>query len=335
MTAVSIRTHSPTVGIVILNWNSLDVTRRCIASLQLVSDPPLVIYLVDNGSTDNSWYLLTREYGGKRFVLIQNGANLGFAAGCNPGIRRALDDGCDYVLLLNNDTIAADGDFLRQMVDLAESDSTCGVVGGRLLLWPDTSVVWGTGGIISWAGERYLGAGETDVGQYSEIAERQFVSGALMLIRRAVLEELGLLPEAYFFGHEDWEYSWRVRRHGWRLLYQPRAVVYHEAGHSRDAVDPVWIYNSALSKTIFKKRTLSPPSWFLWRLSYALYLELVFPLRARLQPQRLVGQLNASLLRAALRDGLRDGARVSRVTHAHLVDYRTRLMSRSSGTSTP
>ncbi len=317
--------YVPRVGIVILNWNGYAVTRRCLDSLRGLDYMQATIYLLDNGSTDDSWARLVEESAGEGLVLIQNGANLGFSAGCNPGIRRALADGCDYVLLLNNDTIAADRRFLREMVDLAESDPRCGVVGGRLRLWPEIDRLWETGGVIGWAGERYFGMGELDLGQYSEVAERRFVSGALMLVRRAVLESVGLLPEAYFFGHEDWEYSLLVRRLGWRILYQPSAIVYHEAGHSREAADPLWVYNDVVSKVLFKKRTLVPASWILWRACYALYLEWLLPIRARLQPGRLMSGIEPTRLRAAMRDGLRDGARLERVTRDLLLDYRARL----------
>jgi GT2 family glycosyltransferase len=318
----------PLVGIVILNWNGYRVSHRCLESLRALDYPAATTYLLDNGSTDDSWARLKSECAREGVVFIQNGSNLGFSGGCNPGIVRAMADGCDYVLLLNNDTIAADGTFLRHMVELAESDPRCGVVGGRLRLWPETDTLWGTGGTIWWAGEHYIGAGEKDRDQYAEVEERRFISGALMLIRRAVLDGVGLLPEAYFFGYEDKEYSVLVRRNGWRMLYQPRAIIYHEAGHSHEAIDPVWIYNDTASKALFKKRTLSSVSWALWYVCYALYLRALLKLRARWLPGQLMGGIPVEQLRAAMIDGFRDGARATRVTLGQLSAYRARVASR-------
>lgn len=314
----------PRVGIVILNWNGYRVTRRCLDSLRTVDYPARTVYLLDNGSTDDSWARLSSECAGDGVVLMANGENLGFAAGCNPGIRRALEDGCDFVLLLNNDTLTPRPDFLRAMVDLARSDPRIGLVGGRILLYPATHMLWCTGGIIGWFGERYLGLNEPDDGQYAEVADRQFVSGALMLIRREVFDSVGLLPEEYFFGHEDWEFAFRVRREGWRIVYQPRAVIQHEAGSSHVAFNPTWVYNDTLSKILFKKRTLRAPSYALWIACYTLYLELLFDLRHRLQPGLLPTGVEPALIRTAMRDALRDAASLERVTRARIEGYRLR-----------
>lgn len=314
----------PHVGIVILNWNGYRVTRRCLDSLRTVDYAARTVYLLDNGSTDDSWTRLSTECADDGTVLIANGENLGFAAGCNPGIRRAVADGCAFVLLLNNDTLTPRPDFLHAMVELACSDPRIGLVGGRILLYPDTRTLWCTGGTIGWLGERYLGMNELDDGQYADVADRSFVSGALMLIRREVLDSVGLLPEEYFFGHEDWEYSLRVRRAGWRIVYQPRAVIQHEAGSSHAAFNPTWVYNDTLSKILFKKRTLRASSYALWIACYTLYLELLFPLRHRLQPGLLPAGVDPMLMRTVMRDALHDAGSVERVTRARIEEYRSR-----------
>jgi len=277
---------APRVGIVLLNWNGHADTRRCLESLAAATYPERTIYLADNGSVDGSMDRLESEWADSGIVFIRNGANLGFAAGCNPAIRRALADGCRYMLLLNNDCIVAEPTFLERLVEPAEADERVGLVGGKILRWPEKDVLWGTGGWISWIGERYVGAGERDRGQHDRPAERGFVSGALMLIRREVLERVGLLPEEYFFGHEDWEYSLRVRRAGYRLLYQPGAVVYHEAEHSYEPARPYYLFNNALSKVLFKKRNLPPASYRLWLTTYSFYLQVLLPLLALVVPGR-------------------------------------------------
>jgi GT2 family glycosyltransferase len=280
------RRSLPATAVVLINWNGYADTRRCLESLAAATYPRRTVYLADNGSTDGSMVRLEQELADEGIVFIRNGANLGFAGGCNTAIRRALADGCDYVLLLNNDCMVAAPGFLEAMVELAEADRLVGIVGGKLLCYPDTSIIWGTGGWITWIGERYVGSGERDRGQYDQVAERGFVSGALMLIRREVLERVGLLPEEYFFGHEDQEYGIRARRAGYRLMYQPAAVVHHEAEHSYEPARPYYLFNNALSKVLFRKRNLPPASYRLWLTTYSLYLRVLLPLLALVVPGR-------------------------------------------------
>jgi GT2 family glycosyltransferase len=304
----------PRVAIVLLNWNGYADTRRCLESLVGATYP--------RGSTDGSLDRLEAEYGRSGIVFIRNGRNLGFSAGCNRAIRRALADGCEYVLLLNNDCIVAEAGFLETMVTLAEADPRVGLVGGKVLRWPDTSVIWGTGGWISWAGERFVGVDEPDHGQYDQVAERGFISGALMLIRREVLDRVGLLPEEYFFGHEDWEYGIRARGLGYRLVYQPRAVVHHEASHSFEPATPYYVFNDALSKILFKKRTLSRLSFRVWLAAYSLYLGVLMPLIAWLAPARYRVVAGGGNLRRIMFAAIAEAPDLERVTPALLERFR-------------
>jgi GT2 family glycosyltransferase len=323
----------PQVAIVLLNWNGYADTRRCLESLAGATYPRRTTYLADNGSTDGSMDRLEVEFGLSGIVFIRNGENLGFSAGCNRAIRRALDDGCDYVLLLNNDCIVAKADFLEAMVTLAEADPRVGLVGGKLLRWPDTSIIWETGGWISWAGERFVGFGEPDRGQHDQIAERGFISGALMLIRREILERIGLLPEEYFFGHEDWEYGIRVRRLGFRLMYQPKAVVHHQAEHSFEPARPYYLFNATLSKILFKKRTLSRISFRVWLATYSFYLRVLMPLIARLKPGRYRVVTDPGALRRIMLAAVAEAPGLDRVTPALLERFRE--ASGGAGRSAP
>src|SRR5262249_6103982 len=148
-------------------------------------------------------------------------------------------DGCDYVLLLNNDCVIEDPAFLEPAIALAESEPGIGIVGGKITFWPETRRLWSTGGSISfWGAERHYGTGQLDEGQFDRRADRSFISGALMLVRAAVWQRIGLLPDAYFFGKEEWEFSRRAGKAGFRLVYEPGFRVHHEASNSHDWLDP-------------------------------------------------------------------------------------------------
>lgn len=315
---------SPSVGIVILNWNNLEASARCLRSLAALTYPRHRIYLLDNASTDGSWEALEREFRG-RVVTIRNPANVGFSAGCNPGIRRALADGCDYVLLLNNDCVVVDADFLEPMVALAESDPDIGLVGGKIVLWPETSRLWSTGGTLDfWGGERHTGHREPDRGQYDEVAPREFISGALMLIRRSVVERIGELPEAYFFGKEEWEYSTRARRAGFRLRYQPAARIAHEASNSTDPANLMYVYNGTLSKILYKRRNLPRWAFALWDACYAAYLFALYPLKYALRSREYLRGHGQAELRRVTIEAWRDSHRIEKVTAEHLAAFRER-----------
>ncbi|MHB8117596.1 MAG: glycosyltransferase family 2 protein [Methanothrix sp.] len=314
----------PKVAIIILNWNNYPISSRCLISLKGIMYPFYTIYLVDNNSQDKSREQLYKEFQdiGVRFIF--NNSNLGFAAGCNQGIRVALEDGNDYVLLLNNDCKVYNKDFLNYGVDLAESDPRCGIVGGKILFWPDTKRIWSTGGYVTfWGGEKHIGYGEIDKGQYDKIAERSFISGALMLIKRKVFDCVGLLPDAYFFGKEEWEFSTRAVGAGFRLIYHPKFTVYHEASSSHEWTDPTYIYNGTLSKILYKRRNIVRWKFRLWFFVYKAYLNYFFPVRYCLKRSSYLQKVPPETLHHSMLHAVRDIQHTERITEEILVNYRS------------
>jgi GT2 family glycosyltransferase len=322
---------APHVGIVILNWNNEPATQRCLDSLADTDLTHATVYLADNGSQDGSWSNLQARNAGRGIQWISNNANLGFSAGCNPAIRRALDDGCQYVLLLNNDCIVPAGPFLAPAVKLAEGRSDCGIVGGKILFWPDTDQIWSTGGFIRfWGGETHIGHREPDDGRFDRLAERTFISGALMLIKRRVFDEIGLLPEAYFFGKEEWEFSRLARLRGFKLVYQPEFVVHHEASNSSDWGDPMYVYNGTLSKILYKRRNLAPFSYTVWRFAYASYVRFFLRVRQALKPKTFLQHVPVADIHRAMRMALDDSGATTRITRDTLDAFRARFGSGSA-----
>lgn len=268
-------TAKPRVYVVVLNWNKYDDTKRCLESLRKVSYPNLKTIVVDNGSADGSGRRLQSEFPGLQFVF--NDKNLGFSRGCNVGIRIALEDGeCAYVLLLNNDAVISP-DALERPIELAESDSRVGMVGGKIFHSPDSKVLAYAGGQVSrWRGQIIpRGMSEIDQGKYDEPCEVGFIIGALMLIKRNVLEKIGLLPEEYFFGIEDLDYSLTVQRRGYKLYYVPEFVAYHLGDGSHWNWDPKYIYNSYRGKLILLQKHLPTGLFPIWKLLLTIYARFV------------------------------------------------------------
>jgi len=316
----------PKVGVVTLNWNNYHDTARCLNSFNDVTYANYFIYVVDNGSTDKSIDLLKAEYGGTSIRFIVNGENLGFASGCNKGIVQALGDGCEYLLLLNNDCIVSDPGFLDKAVEFAESRPECGIEGGKILFWPETNRIWSTGGYIKLvSAEKHIGHNELDVGQYEVVREREFISGAFMLIKREVAAVIGLLPEAYFFGKEEWEFSVRAGQAGFKLFYNPKVTIYHEASHSHSWTDPTYVYNGTLSHILFRKRNNSQVYFRFWFLLYRLYLRFFFWIKFRLQRNRYVKGIEPSVIRRAMLRALEDSKKAPVVTRAMLEAFRSQF----------
>jgi GT2 family glycosyltransferase len=219
----------PLVFSVILNWNGIADTRECIQSLQQAQYPNNRIILVDNGSEGGEAAALRAEFGGS-VHLIESETNLGFAGGANLGIRHALAQGADYVLLLNNDT-TVDLGFLTALVEAAQSRPDAAALCAKAYYYAEPDVIYSTGGSVNlWtATAKQIGNGQRDRGQFDRAAMRDYSDGVCMLIPRLALETVGLLDEDYFSYWEETDWCTRARQKGLRCYYVPDAKIWHKA----------------------------------------------------------------------------------------------------------
>jgi GT2 family glycosyltransferase len=219
----------PLVSIVILNWNGLEDTRECLKSLQNVPYPNRRIIVVDNGSEADEAAALRSEFQDS-VQVIESATNVGFAAGANLGIRQALNEGTDHVLLLNNDT-TVDPAFLTALVEAAEARPDAAAFCPKTYFYADPETIYSTGGSVSvWtATAKQIGRGERDSGQFDRVATRDYADGVCMLIPRRALETVGLLDEDYFAYWEETDWCTRARANGLRCYYIPNARIWHKA----------------------------------------------------------------------------------------------------------
>ncbi len=217
-------THSayPNVSIVLVNWQGADDTIACLESLYELDYSNFGVIVVDNGSADNSVERIPTTY--PEVTLLRSGSNLGFAGGSNVGIRYALKHGAGYIWLLNNDTVV-EPNALTAMVDLAEGDSKIGAVGSVLFYMdrPEVVQAWGGGRVsfVTGRSRHLVKQGKLD-----------YLTGASLLAKRDVFEEVGLLDEGYFMYWEDTDFCLRIRRAGWRLAVAEESTVYHKESSS-------------------------------------------------------------------------------------------------------
>jgi GT2 family glycosyltransferase len=190
------------------------------------------VIVVDNASKDGTVRRLKKERPEVR--LIENDVNAGFAGGNDIGIAVAMDEGADYVYLLNHDTEVA-SDFLVEAVKVAEADEKIGAVQSLLLLWQDKERINSTGNAVHFLGFGYCLDYKKRVSdwKYAGIKEIAYASGAGVLYRASVLRVTGLLDEALFMYHEDLDLGWRIRLAGFRNVLAPHSVVYHKYEFSR------------------------------------------------------------------------------------------------------
>lgn len=230
------------VEIVIVNYNGKKDTLECLVSLmKLETDGEKIeILVVDNGSVDGSVAAIKKEF--PKVEILENQENLGFAEGNNVGIREALEGGADYVMLLNNDTLV-EKDCLRELLKAGEKDKKIGVLCPKIYFSPGFEfhkkrykdkergkVFWYAGGKIDWQNILGIheGVDEVDYGQYDKQEQIEFATGCAMLVKREVFEKVGLLDRRFFLYLEDLDFSIRVKKAGFKLLFVPKAIVWHK-----------------------------------------------------------------------------------------------------------
>lgn len=227
----------PLVFTIVLNWNGLADTRECLASLLKASYSNNRVLVVDNGSDADEAGAIQREFG-EAVQVLRNPSNLGFAGGMNAGIQRALEEGADYVLLLNND-VTVDPAFLAAMLQTAQRHPDFAAASPRAYFRDQPQVIYSTGGRVSlWTGTaRQMGRGQPDRGQFEQEQARDYADGVCMLMSRDAIQRVGLLDESYFMYWEETDWCFRARRHGLRCYYSPSAKVWHRAARSLSPTD--------------------------------------------------------------------------------------------------
>lgn len=220
------------IAIILLNWNGKKDTLGCLASLQQISSPPFSTIVVDNGSTDDSTRAIRAEF--PHVTLIETGENLGFAEGNNVGIRRALAQGAEYLLLLNNDTVV-DPNILTAFMELMEKNPNIGILGGKPYLYDARETLDHLGG--KWNPK----TATFDLIGYREVEGRKrwdkslaldYVCGCSIFIRRKIFETIGLLEPKFFLIWEEADFCYAARRAGFEVATCPEAKLWHKVSAS-------------------------------------------------------------------------------------------------------
>jgi GT2 family glycosyltransferase len=215
------------ITVVVLSWNGREDTLACLESLAGVET-----VVVDNGSADGSPEAIEERF--SDVELIRAGVNLGFAAGCNVGIRRALDSGADWVVLVNNDSTVPP-DLVDALTAAAARHPDAGALAGKVYVAEPPDVIWYAGGSfeprLGYSG-RVRGAGKRDDGSYDEERDVDWGTGALLAVSRVAINRVGLLDEELFAYLEDVDWCLRIRDAGLRVVFVPSARSWHRVSAS-------------------------------------------------------------------------------------------------------
>jgi len=224
------------VGVIIVNWNGKHFLRDCLPSLLKQTYPNYQVWVVDNGSTDDSVNFVKQSF--PSINLISLSKNMGFAYANNIAILNILKDkNIKYIALLNNDTVV-DSHWLEELVKEMDNNSKIGICASKMLSMDNPNIIDSTGHVF---GKRGIlidrGIGETDKKQYDNA---KYVIGACAgacLYRRKMLEKIGLFDESFVSYYEDAELSWRAYRKGWKSRFVSTSVVYHKRSGTLKTLD--------------------------------------------------------------------------------------------------
>ena len=219
------------IAVILVNWKKYNLTSKCIDSLNKSNYKNFKIILVDNEYSKKSLIDLRNKH--KELIVFKEKNNLGFAGGNNIGIRYALENDYDYIMLLNNDTEVKEN-FILPLVERIEKDHSLGAVQPLILNFSNKSIIWNAGGKLN----KFLGLTSTRLNNNKLNSSIVFddytdwISGCCILIKSEILTKVGLLDEKFFNYYEDVDWSLRMKNLGYDLGFVKESIIYHHGSSS-------------------------------------------------------------------------------------------------------
>lgn len=288
------RNKSPKVSIIILNWNGGEDVLECLKSVKDIDYPDYEVIVVDNGSTDNSVEGIKRSF--PNINLIQNNKNLGFPEGTNVGIRAATGD---YIMLLNDDTVVA-RNILKDLVEAMGSNANIGIAGPTILYYSEPDKIWSAGGKLSSLGyASHIGKGlKLNKELFNKPRFVDYITGCAVLIKKEVIDKIGLLDPEYFLYFEDADFCLRAKKAGYEYMYVPSPTVWHKAT-GEWITNPTQAYYYMRNAIVFARKNLTGLKKFIFIASQFL---LMLPYNSF----RVISKRDFGLIKYLLK-GLKDG----------------------------
>ncbi|MBI2600843.1 glycosyltransferase family 2 protein [Candidatus Daviesbacteria bacterium] len=241
------------VGVIILNYKVKDLTISSLESVAKSTYKDILIFVVDNASGDG----LGKELESRKDVnFIQNTENLGYAGGNNVGIKKAIEEGVDYVFILNPDA-TVDKRAIEILVNKANA------LNADLL---NPKIYFSNSNKIWFAGKKFdkanvlglhIGMDEEDHGQYSKDVESEDITGAALFVKAEVFKKIGYFDDRYFLYYEESDFGFRAKEAGFKIMYIPEAIVYHRNAQSTGLGSSLQDYYITRNRMLFASKFLS------------------------------------------------------------------------------
>jgi len=219
------------IGLITITYNSAHVIEPFIKCVLEQTHKNFILYIVDNISSDNTLELINK-FSDDRLKVIANKTNVGVAAGNNQGIRFALQDACDELLIINNDVEFED--TLLEKLSKQLTELNCSLIAPKMMYYPETSLIW-------WAGTKFnefegcmsnhIGIQQEDKGQFNKIEKMDYAPTCCVLMKKEVVNDIGWFDEKYFAYYDDTDFFYRIYKQGkHQLYYYPFVHFYHKVG---------------------------------------------------------------------------------------------------------
>lgn len=219
------------IGLVTISYNSENVLSAFLDCVWDQTHTNFSLYVIDNLSSDNTLSIL-KNVSDSRLVVIQNDINLGVAKANNQGIIRAIKEGCDQVLIINND-VEFEPTLIEKLLKV-QKENHCSLVAPKIMHYADPNYIWYAG---SWFNKKkgYLplhrGLAQLDHGQFDQMIEVEYAPTCCLLVKKQVFDDIGLMDEKYFVYFDDTDFCYRILRDGrHKMLYFPFVAFFHKVG---------------------------------------------------------------------------------------------------------
>ena len=260
----------PKIFVNLITFNDSTSTNECLRSLEKLNKKgfELFVVVVDNGSKER--FEVKREYSFNLKILYSED-NLGFSGGQNYGIKYALEENADYIVVLNNDTVT-DENLIVELLGSFD-DPKIGVVCPKIYFAKGYEyhkdryaekdlgkIFWYAGGVIDWKNVfgNHRGVDEVDKGQYNLRGETEVATGCCMMVGREIFEKVGMFDENFFLYYEDADLSMRLKKQGFMIIYEPKAILWHKNAVATGSGSPLQDYYITRNRLVFGFRYAKP-----------------------------------------------------------------------------
>jgi GT2 family glycosyltransferase len=239
-------------AIIIVNYNCAKDTIECIESLNKHNKNHFDIFVVDNHSKENDISYLESRLN-KDVTFIKSEYNLGFAGGNNLVIKELLSQNYQYIFLLNPDTIIDDLNFFPSILEQIKIDNP-DIIGPVIRYYPDTDKIYFAGGFVNkFTGVTIMRDKKNSYSKYNILDnfECDFITGCAMIIKKDLVESIGILPEEYFLYFEESDFCMKAKKLGYKVLFTPKTYVYHKVSTSIKYMSNTYVYYMVRNFRIF------------------------------------------------------------------------------------